>query len=39
MAKEIGGITLASLSNGAHYNFMQTVLERAKAVAKRMSPS
>ena len=31
MAKEIGGITLTALSNGAHFNFMQTTLDLADA--------
>lgn len=31
MAKEIIKISTASMSNGAHYNFMQSTLERSKA--------
>lgn len=31
MSKEIAGIRLIPMPNGAHYNFMQSTLERAKA--------
>ncbi len=39
MAKQVSKITVSVMANGTHYNFMQSALERAKAVAEKMSSS